>query len=95
MYRKEYNMARYNEFNNETEYLDALWEAHIDGECSSFLQYKPYRCTYCETENDARIFEEQKAIEHGHDYSVSDHCAHCGAEQFESAEYFTTCKGRD
>lgn len=86
-------MARYNEFESETDYLNALYDAHLDGECSSFLQYKPYRCTYCEAENDARIYEEQKARERGHDYSTSDHCVHCGAEQFESAAYFETCTG--
>lgn len=54
----------YNEFESETDYLDALYEAHLDGVCSEFLRLSNY-CTYCDLERMRQAFEERKAREKG------------------------------
>lgn len=50
------------EFNSEEDYLEMLYEAHLDGECSEFLRFSDY-CTYCDLERMRRAFEDRIAKE--------------------------------
>lgn len=46
------------EFESEEDFLDALWDAHQDGQCREFL--KGGECTYCILESDRQKWEDKK-----------------------------------
>ena len=48
------------EYQSEKEYLDALYDAHLDGLCQEFLKQSTY-CTYCQLELDRIHYEEKKS----------------------------------
>jgi hypothetical protein len=51
-------MSWLKEFESECDYLNALYEAHQDGNCQEFVKHGT--CRYCDEERERRQWEEKQ-----------------------------------